>query len=86
MEAALLQCRCAVGLVLSGACWEHHHSPVLRQTGGRHSPLSSAAELAKCSGGSWDVQRAEAKWCCSLCVLISEQQESIHVMPFLTPQ
>lgn len=61
-------------------------SAALGHTGGRHSPLGSAVEPAKRSGGSLDVQRAEAEWCCSLCVLISEQRESIRVVPFLTSQ
>lgn len=79
-SAAVLVC-CRTGPQCAGST-----ITALRQTGGRHSPLSSAVGRAKHSGGSLAVQRAEAKWCCSLCVLISEHQESICVVPFLTPQ
>lgn len=40
----------------------------------------------KRGGGSFDVQRAETKWCRSLSALITEQQESIRAAAFLTLQ
>lgn len=84
--AAVVRCQCAVEVVLNGVCQEHCPQPLYRRVSTSWPSELGGLNQPKRGGGSFDVQRTETKWCCSLRALIIEQQESIRVAAFFALQ